>query len=541
MAVLRERSGERVHPLRGKIILIGRDPRCDIVIHEARASAQHALIVKSGSAWFIEDLDSANGTFVNGTRLQQRSRLKPGDCVEIFGLTATFDENAVPPPAHPQHTPLPGLKSTEGAIPSILSFLDVGGPVQAQVAPESKLRAILELSRTLGATLDLEKVLPKILESLFSIFPQAERGFILLHEPSSGQLVSKAVRGRDGQEKGEPQLSRTIIDHALSTRRAILSADAGLDERFDLSKSIQTLHLRSIMCVPLLGNSGSPLGVIQIDTRDANNPFHQEDLDVLLSASMQAARAVELARLHAEWRELEAATQIQKSFLPAERPRCGGLHFFDYYAPAQHVSGDYYDYIPLPGNRLAVALGDVSGKGVSAALLMARLSAAVRFCLATAATVPEAVRQLSAVLNRAGSEDRFITFVVAVLDLASFSMTLVNAGHMPPLRRRTGRPGVEEVGKDAIGLPLAVFDRPYDQTVVALEPGDTLVLYTDGVTEARNPAGALYGEERLQAAVQGAPPEVEALGQTLLAEVRQFAAGRPPSDDLALVCFSRQA
>src|SRR5207253_4961652 len=117
-----------------------------------------------------------------------------------------------------------------------------------------------------------------------------------------------------------------------------------------------------------------------------------------------------------EQRDQEAATQIQQSFLPSERPAIEGLRFFDYYSPARHIGGDYYDYIPLPGNRLAVALGDVSGKGVSAALLMARLSAAVRFCLASSPSVPEAVRELNALMTRAGSEERFITFVVVVID-----------------------------------------------------------------------------------------------------------------------------
>src|SRR5262249_20183075 len=153
-----------------------------------------------------------------------------------------------------------------------------------------------------------------------------------------------------------PPVSRTVIDHALATRRAVLSTDAGADERFDTSQSILRLDLRSVMCVPLLGEAGPPLGVIQIDTRDRQNSVRQEDLDVLLCASTQAARAVELARLHEERRDLEAATRIQQSFLPDRRPDAPGLHFFDHYSPALHVGGDYYDYVSLPGDRLAVAL-----------------------------------------------------------------------------------------------------------------------------------------------------------------------------------------
>jgi serine phosphatase RsbU (regulator of sigma subunit) len=537
MTVLRDLTGGRVYPLRGKIMLIGRDPHCDIVVRDSHASAEHALLIKCGGSWYIEDLESANGTFVNGTRIRQRTVLKTNDRLEMYGLKVMLEEGGRSTPA-PE--PL-GLMthSGPGSVPAVMSSLDVGR-LQAEVDAESKLRAILEVSRALGATLQLQDVLPKILESLFAVFPQADRGFILLHDANTGQLVPRAVRGRAGQPGPAPEVSQTLIDHALQTRRAILSADTGLDERFDLSKSIQQLQIRSVMCIPLLGQADTPLGVLQIDTQDSANPFREEDLDVLVSASTQAARAVELARLHEELRDLSAATQIQKSFLPAERPQAAGLQFFDYYAPARQVGGDYYDYISLPGNRLAVTLGDVSGKGVSAALLMARLSSAVRFCLASTATVPEAVRQLSALLTRAGTEDRFITFVVAVLDLARFTITLVNAGHMAPVRRRAGKREVEEIAAETIGLPLGVFDRPYEQAVLTLEPGDTLVLYTDGVTEARDPAGDLFGPERLQKALANAPPEVEGLGNAVLAEVNRFTAGRPPADDLALVCFGRQ-
>jgi serine phosphatase RsbU (regulator of sigma subunit) len=248
---------------------------------------------------------------------------------------------------------------------------------------------------------------------------------------------------------------------------------------------------------------------------------------------------VELAWLHQERRDLEAATQIQKSFLPGERPRIEGLQFFDYYSSARQVGGDYYDYIRLPGNRLAVALGDVSGKGVSAALLMARLSAAVRFSLATEPTVAGAVRQLNAVLTPAGNADRFITFVVAVLDLNTFILTLVNAGHMPPLRRRAQPVEVDDVGNQIVGIPLGVLDWPYQETVLPFQPGDTLILYTDGVTEARNLQDELYGASRLREVVHGAPAGVEALGMAILSDVRRFAAERPQSDDLTFVCFGR--
>ena len=291
----------------------------------------------------------------------------------------------------------------------------------------------------------------------------------------------------------------------------------------------------------MLSSSGAVLGVIQLDCEELRTPFREEDLEVLASATTQAATAVELAQLHKERRDLEAATQIQKSFLPAARPHVPQLHFFDYYSSAGQIGGDYYDYIPLPGDRLAVALGDVSGKGVPAALLMARLSVAARFCLASDTEAGTAMRRLNAALTQTGAEDRFVTFVAAVLDLKTYSVTLVNAGHMPPLRRRAGRPDVEEVGDAIVGLPLGVMDRPYDQMSFPLEPGDAPFFYTDGVTEARNAGNEQYGLDRLRRAVATGPNDVEALGAAVLADVRRFAAGRPPNDDMTIVCVGRDA
>jgi serine phosphatase RsbU (regulator of sigma subunit) len=528
MAVLRELHGLREFPLRNKMTVIGRDPTCDIHVSSGQVSRRHAMIIYSGDVYYIEDLGSVNGTHVNGQRIGQRIPLKPHDRIEISGLAVTFED---------ERTSLLSGHTDQAALGSIMSVLDVAAGGRVEVAAEAKLRAVLEISRNLSNMLNLEKVLPKILESLFAVFPQADRGCILLHDPATGELVQRAVRQQREAPGTALPLSRTIINHAIQTGQAILSADAGQDQRFDQSQSIRQLGLHSFLCVPLLSQEGKCLGVIQIDTQDPHKSFRQEDLDVLACASLQAARAVELAQLHEARRDLEAAIEIQKSFLPSEPPQIQGLQFFDYYSPAQHIGGDYYDYIPLPGNRLAVALGDVSGHGVSAALLMARVSAAARFCLAGEPNVARALGQLNAVLTRRGTADRFVTLVAAVLDLNTFAMTLVNAGHPPPLRLSGQK--VEELAPEIAGLPLGILERPYEEQVLTLQPGDVVVLYTDGLTERRNPQNELYGLERLKAVLQKAPRDVPSLGKAILEDVRVFAAGRPQSDDLTLVCFGR--
>src|SRR5262245_48698594 len=539
MAILRDTTTGRDYPLRGASITVGRSAECDIQLNSPQVSARHALIICANDIYYLTDMGSSNGTQINGKKVKGSTRLDAGDTIDLCGPSFTFILDS----AIPSTVNVPAFKLRDegvpGATPHVLQSLEVGREARAEVSPEAKLRAILELARNLGTTLDLNEVLPKILESLFALFPQSDRGFILLREPADGDLVPRAVRHRNPNETARPSISRTIIDHVLQTGRAILSADAGMDDRFEPSQSIRAHAIRSIMCVPMVGSGGTNLGVIQLDTKGTKNQFRQEDLEVLVSASFQAARAVDLARLHEVRRDLEAATRIQKSFLPAERPKVPGMAFFDYYSSAQHVGGDYYDYIRLPRNRLAVAVGDVAGKGVAAALLMAQLSAATRFCLATEPTVAAAVRRLNSAMLRVCGDGRFVTFIVGVIDLATLKTTWVNAGHIPPLLRKANGE-VQTVGEAKAGIPLGVFDKPVEEASLPLEPGDTVLLCTDGVTETKNATNDLYGADRLRSLLTAAPTDVEQMGLAVLTDVRKFAAGRPPHDDLTLVCFGRR-
>lgn len=545
MAILRrigssDSSGADI-ALQGRRTLIGRDAECDLVVNMGLVSRRHAIIYNHGGRYFIEDLDSANGTYVNGRRVHKRVPLRSNDRIEIYGLTATFIDDQEQPVVESAATMLGGPAPEDETPSNIASWVDAGGDLtgRVDVAPAAKLRAILEITRTLGASLELKEILPKILESLFAVFPQVDRGFVILPDERNGQLVAKAVRQRNPRFAQEALFSRTIVNHVLTTSRAVLSSDAQKDTQFEPSRSLEQIKIQSILCVPMLGDGNKALGAIQLDSLERRSQFTNDDLDVLVIAASQAARAVELANLHYERRDLTAATKIQKSFLPSERPKAPGLEFFDFYNSALHVGGDYFDYIPLPGNRLAVTLGDVSGKGVSASLLMARMSSAARFFLATEPSPLDAVNRLNMFLANADLDDRFVTFVAAIIDLATFSMTLINAGHLPPVLRKQSSAECIELAAEAIGLPLAVLTRPYQPAAFTLDPGDVVVLYTDGVTEARSPGGELYAIERMRMAVQSAPHGVTTIGDKILTDVRAFMAGRPQADDMTIVCFGR--
>ena len=240
---------------------------------------------------------------------------------------------------------------------------------------------------------------------------------------------------------------------------------------------------------------------IQLDTSDRRQ-FNEDDLDVLAAVASQAAISIQNASMLESLlererlnRDLKIAEQVQKRFLPQGVPTVAGYEFFAHYQPTYEVGGDYYDFVPLPGDRMAIAVGDVSGKGVAAALMMAKFSGDTRYCILTEnAPAPTATR-LNSLLCAAGIEDKFITLGLCVLDAATRKLTLTSAGHTPVIiRRADGR--AEEVGQEVSGLPLGIMeDSVYQQTEVQLNPGDVVVIYSDGVTDARSPADELYDSQ----------------------------------------------
>ena len=369
----------------------------------------------------------------------------------------------------------------------------------------------------------------------------------MLQESENGRLIPKAVKHRREDSDETPRISRTIMKEVMTKKEAILSADAATDGRFDSSQSIAEFRIRSMMCAPLVDSTGRALGAIQIDTLDKGARFQVDDLEVLASVASQAAIAIENAQLHerqlgqaAMQRDLELAHKVQQGFLPGAPPTVEGYDFFDYYKAASHVGGDYFDYITLSGQRLGIVLADVSGKGIAAALLTAKLSSEARFCLASESSLSTAVNRLNAAFCAAGWEDRFVTVIIGVLDPHTNELTIVNGGHMAPyLRRRDG--AVEPIGEDQSGVPLGVSaDFEYEEFTIPLAPGDCLTLFTDGFSEAMNAAGELYGLERLRQHLTEPEVGVDKLGPVLLEDVKSFVDGHAQSDDMCLVCFGRR-
>ena len=535
--------------------VLGRHPDCDIIVDTGAVSRHHAQISAKEDHFYIEDLKSRNGTFVNGNVVEQSQRLHSEDVIQICDVTLRFlgkpSTPTIPEPDHLDSSCFATFLVDEDSPSStIMSKFDVSssqGILQIAANAEGKLRALIEINQNLGRALSLDEVLPKVLDSLFKIFVQADRGFIILEDAEKGDLIPRWTKLRRESENDNLRISRTIVRQVMDSKEAILSADAVSDSRFEMSQSIADFRIRSMMCAPLLDGEGDSFGVLQIDTIDQMSRFQPDDLEVLASVASQAAVAIVNAQLHeaallqrAIQRDLELAQVVQKGFLPEQPPEVTNYRFFNFYQAANHVGGDYFDYITLPDGRVAIVVADVVGHGIAAALLMAKLSAEVRIALVGWARPAEAVIQLNTRLASESVSDRFVTLVLAVLDPGGHVVTVVNAGHMSPMIRR-GSEQVEEIGDEEAGVPLAIDDSfEYEQASTSLEPGDFLTIYTDGINEAMDEAGNQFGVDRIREHVALAADGPESLGLRVVEDVRRFVGNQPQNDDMCLVCFGRE-
>ena len=541
-------------------LVIGRDKsKCDIHVDdgEQQVSRRQAVLTSDGQSYFIQHA-GRNPTFLNSKTLEQLppQKLKADDRVKICDFLFRFhDERASAPAPLPRQflneLPDPPDSESTGEMTTVHQTFNRANAQQfLDVQPAERLRVLLSISSTLSKTLELNPLLEQIAESLFTVFRQADRCFVIQLD-EAGRPFPKVIKSRR-PNVGE-RYSRTIIRRAIETNQAYLSEDASADAQFAAAQSIADFRIRSVMCVPLATTDGKPLGAIQVDTQDVTKKFSEDDLKLLTIVGNLASVAVEKAEVHAELllrekaqREIELAKVVQLGFLPKFPPDVPGYEFFGYYSAAQTVGGDYYDYIALPGGKFAIVLGDVAGKGVPAAMLMAKLSAEARFAFLMEPHPGKAVSLLNNQLVRGGIGDRFVTLAAMVLDPSDHTVTIVNAGHQTPLRYQpNGRTLVLSVSEDRCGLPLGVMeDYEFEMETISLAPNDTIVVFTDGVTDAANPAGKLFELAGVfttiqQDAILGSTPRPRTAGERLADTVKRHANGAAQSDDIAIVSFGR--
>ncbi len=543
--VLKGPNEGAVIPLEGERCVMGRNPDCAVVIPVTSVSREHAQIVRVQGRFYIEDKQSRNGTFVNNQQIATRTVLKNNDRIRICDFIAAFldaQQNGEE------------VEDDESDGPSTVeAMLSHTSHMLLETQPIEKLRTLLDISGNLSKTLQLDTLLPKIADSLFLLFRQADRCFLIQTAEGSDRLMPRVVKTRRAQDESTARFSRSIVRRCLESAQAFLSDDASRDDRIQLSQSVVDFRIRSVMCAPLSRADGKAFGVIQLDTQDRSKKFTQEDLKLLCGVANQASIALENARLIDDAvkeerlkRDLKLAHDVQLSFLPKPPwPKVPGYDLGAHYEAAQQVGGDYYGFIPLPSGKVAVSIGDVAGKGVSAALMMAKLSSDTRYCMLTEADPARGVSKLNDLLYEVTSQaDRFVTFALVVIDPATHQLTLVSAGHPSPLVYRPGATSFPAaMPKDVSGLPLGIAEGfAYDACKIALQPGESLLLFTDGVDESLDVKGVPFDMKGIEGALRGAGRvSAQGLVDTVVRAVKQHAAGRDPHDDITVVALGRLA
>ena len=533
---------------------LGRLPDCDIQIDSNMVSRKHARVYPKDGRYYIEDLGSGNGSYVNGQRIAGPTLLKTNDRIKFGPILFRYEGDGSESNS--------GI-SSEGAEPASAGGVvyhkdDSSSTITDRIAgsaydmldvqPAAKLKAVLDITKSLAGTIDIDKILPKVLDTLFSIFPHADRGCVLLLDDRSQQMIPRAMKHRRADADDSVKLSRTILKAVMESKETILSADASSDSKFSASESISSLSIRSMICAPMIGLNGDVLGVINIDTQNPLAQFRNDDAQLLAAVAVPAALAYEGARLLQSYiekqkqdNEMNIASAVQLALLPERMPDVEGYSFFAMYESAQAVGGDYYDVFSLANGKIAIAFGDVAGKGVPASLIMSRISTVVRSVVEFVDDVSQAIEKINGHMCARAVEGRFVTFVLIILDPMKHTMSLTVAGHMSPIIRKADGT-LEEFPDEIVGVPLGVVDGyPFDVVMRDIGLGETVVIYTDGVSEAMNAAGDLYGVDRLRELVKKQSADTQTIGTAIRADVRKHASGHPQNDDITLMVFGRNA
>lgn len=527
----------RVFSLDRDRITLGRAAGNDLCYPEdAGLSRQHLAIEHRNTDWVITDLKSKNGTVVNSTRITEPQRLKPGDRIAAGHLvlefaskqpeplpdkTVVFFENPnVPTSSSTMRTSLAGLLSEE-------KELEGGG---------KHMRALVRAYKALVEHMSIDKLFHLIVDLSIETVGAA-RGVLLTYE--NGELEVRAAKGEGFR------ISKTVRDTVLKDRTSLLVRDARLDQAFAERLSIVAQQVRSFMAVPLQTDKGV-IGLIYLDSPHFVHEFTKDDLDLLTIMAYVAAIRVEHARLaeieeveHMHTKELEQAAEIQRGLLPKKSPCIPGIDLAGYNSPCRTVGGDYFDFLPCDDGRVTILVADVAGKGMPAAMLMSNLQARAQVLFEDPSDLAELMKRLNRIIAKTCPLNRFISMFVGVYNTKTCDMTYCNAGHNPPLVLRCNGP-VQELGSTGVVLGI-LPNESFEQSVVHLAPGDTVVLFSDGITEACRPdSDEQFGEERLARILrEGDCTSAETMLDRVQRALTEWIGNAAPGDDITLVIARR--
>ncbi|MCC6748431.1 MAG: SpoIIE family protein phosphatase [Deltaproteobacteria bacterium] len=529
------------HPFED-VCLLGRTAQCLVYLGDLSVSREHARIVKVPDGYQIEDLGSGNGTFVNGQRATRRM-LADGDEVMVGNFLFRFEADAAPKKM--LQNVLTVVPDDHGALiatmteaklalaPPGLERLQTKSQMETELAQAYRmLEATYAVTSAIASILEPEKLFNTILESLFNVFPNAARGFILLLDERQ-QLVPAAILQRRATMATEGlTISQTVVAEVLGGGQSVLSQGAGADRTGAVSR----------ICAPLVAR-GQTLGILHIEGKRGMPSFSNAELQLLTGIATQAGIAIANAQLHQQLMsqqrlemDLRFARRVQESFLPFGPPEVPGYLFDRNYQPLYWVGGDFYDFITTSSDRVGVVIGDVTGKGVSAALLMARLTSDIRHYSTAEASPASVLGWLNENLLLTGQDDMFATVLYLVLDPATGVVTFCNAGHLRPLLRQVDGEVIELEGPSNMAVGV-LPDQDFQEQSLELLPGECILLCTDGVAEAKNSAQDEFGMHRTGRAFAASPPE-HAIA-SVLRELQRHAGTESQYDDITLVSILR--
>ena len=547
-------------PLGRLRITLGRSARNDLCVPDPFASRVHAEVRREGDEYFLQDLGSANGTLYNGLTVQGSVALTAGGRIQIGETEIVFDDGT-----YNSSMGATMITDNSSSIPEATIALASGDRTTsglleaiegARTKPEeivatrtSKQGDLLALISKVGITLlasaSLNETLDQIVSLVFEAVP-ADRCLLMMRDDSSQDLRVAVARLRDRVgEVGEIRVSRNVLDEVVMRGKSVLTSDAQHDPRF-ASGTVVLQGIRSVLAVPL-GVADKVFGIIYADSPIAEGRFTEDHLKLLTTLASVAAIRVENARLlEAQLqqerleRELQLAMEIQQRFQPTAPPTVNGYELQGISFPCYEIGGDYYDFIEREDGRLVIALGDVSGKGTAAALLMSSLHAAVHAQAGSHDTLVETISAVNRYLADNIPPNRFVTLFYAELDPPSGTLSFLNAGHNPPLIVHSAGT-VEQLASG--GLPLGIKrDAEYREGRTQLQLGDVLVIYSDGVTEAASPSGEEFGPTRLYEVVsRNIDASAAGVRDRIESALTKFSQGTQAADDITLVIVKRQA
>lgn len=409
----------------------------------------------------------------------------------------------------------------------------------------SRLSTLIEVNGIISSSLNLDQ----ILENVMTISKQvmnADASSLMLIDEKTGELVYQVALGEVGEKLKQEfrlKMGQGIAGTVAEEGKALLIEDVYAHPKFFRGHDEATgYRTKSMIAVPL--KVGERItGVAQVINRLDGKPFDSDDLELFTALCSMAAIAIENAKMHRSLMEkqrlvkdMEFARTVQESFLPQQAPEVQSYQFSAHYTPAQEVGGDFYDFIRLDRGRTGIVIGDVSGKGVPAALYMAKLGSDLRTLAFTEGDPAAALTKLNVLLAERSRRGMFATLLYIELEGGTGRLIMANAGHLPPLIKKADGSVTKlpTAGSAPLGiLPTLSFTRQ----VASLEPGDTVVLYTDGVIEAMNAREELYGYERLESLIAVSPADPDAMKTAIVEDVNRFTGLSPQHDDMTLVCF----